>query len=82
MDQLTSLCKKHGIKLSGPLNESRILDKLISEFIEPKCIQPTFLYNHPLALSPLAKDAIDHNVNAKILISKVIEIRDKILTYS
>ncbi|OBZ83056.1 putative lysine--tRNA ligase, cytoplasmic [Choanephora cucurbitarum] len=61
VDRLVSLCEKRGIKLAGPLTLSRILDKLISEFIEPECIQPTFLYNHPLALSPLAKEFIDEN---------------------
>lgn len=62
LDQLIALCSTRNIKLSGPLTLSRILDKLISEYIEPECIQPTFLYNHPLSLSPLAKDAIDQNV--------------------
>ncbi|KAG2198687.1 hypothetical protein INT46_003263 [Mucor plumbeus] len=59
LSQLTALCEQKGIKLTGPLTLARILDKLISEYIEPECIQPTFLYNHPIALSPLAKDAID-----------------------
>lgn len=62
MSQLTSLCDQKGIKLTGPLTLGRILDKLISEYIEPECIQPTFLYNHPISLSPLAKDAIDDKV--------------------
>ncbi|KAG2198455.1 hypothetical protein INT47_004442 [Mucor saturninus] len=61
LDQLIVLCTIRGVKVSGPLTLSRILDKLISEFIEPECIQPTFLFNHPLALSPLAKDAVDPN---------------------
>ncbi|KAI8330554.1 putative Lysyl-tRNA synthetase, partial [Blakeslea trispora] len=61
VDRLKSLCKKCGIKLSAPFTVSRILDKLISELIEPECIQPTFLYNHPLALSPLAKEFVDKN---------------------
>ncbi|KAI7900281.1 lysyl-tRNA synthetase [Cokeromyces recurvatus] len=59
VDKLVSLCETKKIKLSGPLTQPRILDKMISKFIEPHCVQPTFLYNHPLALSPLAKDAID-----------------------
>lgn len=62
LSQLTALCEQKGIKLTGPLTLARILDKLISEYIEPECIQPTFLYNHPIALSPLAKDAIDDKV--------------------
>ncbi|CAO3656821.1 unnamed protein product [Mucor hiemalis] len=63
LDQLVSLCTQRGIKLSGPLTLSRVLDRLISDLIEPECIQPTFLYNPPLALSPLAKDTVDRNVN-------------------
>lgn len=59
-DQLKILCKKLNVKLSGPFTVSRVLDRLISDYIEPECIQPTFLYNHPLALSPLAKDADDN----------------------
>ncbi|KAG0784803.1 hypothetical protein G6F16_003558 [Rhizopus arrhizus] len=59
-DQLKTLCKKLNVKLSGPFTVSRVLDRLISDYIEPECIQPTFLYNHPLALSPLAKDADDN----------------------
>ncbi|CAO3656817.1 unnamed protein product [Mucor hiemalis] len=61
LDQLVSLCTQRGIKLSGPLTLSRVLDRLISDLIEPECIQPTFLYNPPLALSPLAKDTVDRN---------------------
>jgi len=33
----------------------KMLDKLIGKFIEPKCINPTFLMNHPKIMSPLAK---------------------------
>ena len=61
-DKLVATCREHRIALSGPLTVPRILDKLISHFIEPECVQPTFLYNHPIALSPLAKGTIDENV--------------------
>ncbi|CEP18782.1 hypothetical protein [Parasitella parasitica] len=64
LTQLTSLCQQKGIVLTAPVTLGRVLDKLISEFIEPECLQPTFLYNHPLALSPLAKDAIDEKGRA------------------
>ncbi|KAI8891430.1 lysyl-tRNA synthetase [Backusella circina FSU 941] len=59
--KLYELCLERNIKLSGPPTSARLLDALISEYIEPECTQPTFLYNHPLALSPLAKDMIDKN---------------------
>lgn len=32
------------------------LDKIIGHFIEPRCVNPTFLTNHPLIMSPLAKE--------------------------
>lgn len=34
---------------------AKTVDELVSDFVEPACIQPTFLMNHPVALSPLAK---------------------------
>ena len=34
---------------------NRLVDNLVGELVEPKCIQPTFLMNHPLIMSPLAK---------------------------
>ena len=32
-----------------------MLDKLVGEFIEEKCINPTFIVGHPQMMSPLAK---------------------------
>lgn len=37
------------------LNEKQLLDVLIEELIEKKCVQPSFIMNHPLIMSPLAK---------------------------
>ncbi len=33
----------------------KLIDFLVSEFLEPTLIQPTFLYNYPRDISPLAK---------------------------
>ena len=38
-----------------PHTVPRLLDRLISHYIEPLCIQPTFLTHHPIQMSPLAK---------------------------
>ncbi|KAI8330236.1 hypothetical protein BC941DRAFT_456911 [Chlamydoabsidia padenii] len=56
LSNLQRICELQNIPVGAPFTEARILDKIISHVIEPKCIQPTFLYNHPLALSPLAKE--------------------------
>jgi len=44
-----------GLKPEPPFTLNRLVDNLVGEFVEPKCIQPTFLMNHPLIMSPLAK---------------------------
>src|SRR5690606_33864317 len=33
----------------------KLIDFLVSEYLEPTLIQPTFLYNYPRDISPLAK---------------------------
>ena len=37
-------------------NWPQLVDDLLSKFVEPKLIQPTFLMDYPKALSPFAKD--------------------------
>lgn len=32
-----------------------MLDKLVGKYIEPTCQNPTFICDHPLVMSPLAK---------------------------
>jgi lysyl-tRNA synthetase class 2 len=44
-----------GVAVPSPQTSARVLDACISHFIEPQCVQPTFLTHHPLDLSPLAK---------------------------
>jgi lysyl-tRNA synthetase, class II len=44
---LADLVKKHNVKCSPPLTTSRLLDKLVGEFIEPSCVNPTFIMEHP-----------------------------------
>jgi lysyl-tRNA synthetase class 2 len=43
------------VKISPPHTLNRLVDGLVGEFVEPLCIQPTFLINHPQIMSPLAK---------------------------
>ncbi len=37
------------------MTRGKLIDFLLSEFLEPTLIQPTFLYNYPRDISPLAK---------------------------
>ena len=52
---LDALCLKHDIECSPPRTTARLLDKLVGEFLESKCINPTFITEHPQIMSPLAK---------------------------
>jgi len=52
---LKEQCKKHDIKCPPPLTTYRLLDKLVGEFVEIDCVNPTFLMDHPQIMSPLAK---------------------------
>ena len=38
-----------------PHTTARLLDKLVGEFLESKCLNPTFICDHPQIMSPLAK---------------------------
>jgi lysyl-tRNA synthetase class 2 len=46
--------KKLEVKVDTP--RGKMIDTLIGEFLEPAFIQPTFLYNYPRDISPLAKN--------------------------
>ena len=52
---LDQLCQDLNVDCSNPRTASRLIDKLIGHYLEPQCINPTFLMNHPLVMSPLAK---------------------------
>ncbi|KAK5580253.1 hypothetical protein RB653_000268 [Dictyostelium firmibasis] len=52
---LLDICDSNNIKCKEPYTPTRILDEMASTLLEPLCIQPTFIQDHPLAMSPLAK---------------------------
>jgi len=53
--QLRGILEKRGIQMTPPLTTARLLDKLVGEFIEPDCVNPSFICEHPQLMSPLAK---------------------------
>ncbi|KAG9201473.1 lysyl-tRNA synthetase [Epicoccum nigrum] len=52
---LRRICEKLNVQCSEPKTNARLIDKLVGEFIEEKCINPTFIVGHPEVMSPLAK---------------------------
>ncbi|KKA30041.1 hypothetical protein TD95_001505 [Thielaviopsis punctulata] len=52
---LKGVLKKMKLDCSPPLTNARMIDKLVGEYIENTCINPTFIQGHPQVMSPLAK---------------------------
>lgn len=52
---LDALVVKHGIKCGAPRTTARLLDKLVGHFLEDNIVHPTFITEHPIIMSPLAK---------------------------
>ncbi|KAH8862911.1 Lysine--tRNA ligase [Schistosoma japonicum] len=50
------IATQHEIDCPEPKTTARLLDKLAGEFLEPLCVNPTFLTCHPCIMSPLAKE--------------------------
>ncbi len=47
--------KEMGLEPETGAGWGKLLDQVVSAFVEPKLIQPTFLTDYPVELSPLAK---------------------------
>ena len=54
-NDLKSLAKNIGIEIAGLRGKAKFVDEIFSQVIEPELIQPTFVVDYPLILSPLAK---------------------------
>ncbi|XP_050212243.1 lysine--tRNA ligase-like [Mercurialis annua] len=55
-DYLIAACRRLEVKCSPPQTTARLLDKLVGHFLEETCVNPTFIMNHPVIMSPLAKE--------------------------
>ena len=54
-DSLAEAMKANNIESKPGATRGKLIDTLINDFLEPAFIQPTFLYNYPRDISPLAK---------------------------
>lgn len=74
-DDLLAIFKDHDI--STPANPSlpRLLDKLSSKFIEPRCQAPTFITHHPECLAPLAKSFTHAQTGQKVAASAELFVK-------
>merc|ERR1712240_609932 len=52
---LDRICVEKEVDCPPPRTCARLLDKLVGDFLEETCINPTFITEHPQIMSPLAK---------------------------
>ena len=85
---LDDLCVAKNVDCSAPRSTARLVDKLVGDFIEPKCINPTFIINHPVVMSPLAKvhrenptltERFELFVNGRELCNAYTELNDPVV---
>lgn len=59
-DSLRQRMEEVGMQVDPTKDRGRLVDELISTFVEPTLIQPTFLVDYPVEMSPLAKRKRDN----------------------
>lgn len=57
---LVKECERLGIEIEKHRGRPKILDDIFTEKVQPNLIQPTFLTDHPIEMSPLAKLHREH----------------------
>jgi lysyl-tRNA synthetase class 2 len=60
-DSLRAEMSKLEVEVDPQKDRGRLIDELISTFVEPNLIQPTFLMDYPIEMSPLAKTKPDND---------------------
>jgi lysyl-tRNA synthetase class 2 len=60
-DSLRAAMLRLKMEVDPQKDRGRLIDELISTFVEPNMIQPTFLLDYPVEMSPLAKTKPDNN---------------------
>ncbi|MAO65092.1 MAG: lysine--tRNA ligase [Balneola sp.] len=55
LDELKVVAKELHIEMDESFGAGKIIDEIFGEFVEPKLIQPTFITDYPIEMSPLTK---------------------------
>ena len=86
-DELRVIAKEFHIEIDPKIGAGGIIDEIFGEKVEPHLIQPTFITDYPLEMSPLAKkhrsepglvERFEAIVNGKELCNAFSELNDPI----
>ncbi|MGM9931600.1 lysine--tRNA ligase [Pradoshia sp.] len=55
VEEARALAKEHDVQITESMTVGHIINEFFEQKIEEKLIQPTFVYGHPVEISPLAK---------------------------
>ncbi len=55
VEEARDLAKEHGVEINDNMLYGHIVNEFFEQKVEEKLIQPTFIYGHPVEISPLAK---------------------------
>nr|WP_066227697.1 lysine--tRNA ligase [Metabacillus fastidiosus] len=55
VEEARTLAKEHGVEINEHMQYGHIVNEFFEQKVEEKLIQPTFIYGHPVEISPLAK---------------------------
>lgn len=55
LNELKAVAKELHIEMDESFGAGKIIDEIFGEFVEPKLIQPTFITDYPIEMSPLTK---------------------------
>ncbi|RDW16877.1 lysine--tRNA ligase [Oceanobacillus chungangensis] len=54
-EEARKLAKEHGVEIKDTMSFGHVVNEFFEQKVEDTLIQPTFIYGHPVEISPLAK---------------------------
>ncbi|HEY4578586.1 MAG TPA: lysine--tRNA ligase [Savagea sp.] len=54
-EEAHALAKEHGVEVQGMMEVGHVLNEFFEQKVEEQLVQPTFIFGHPVEISPLAK---------------------------